>query len=473
MKPQKLIYLALFVFFAFTATLSCNRDDDNTNITPEDTLAAHLTYLPASGQRNGDPAAGRDYLIYGNYVASGIPYNTIGGLLPGDGNVLGRTGDNANLPAGFSAVNALNGVRVVAPNCLQCHGGYINGQFVEGLGNSSTDYTGNQAGLITIADLLITNTYGQNSPEWQAYLPFRTSTLKLSEILHAEVRGINLANNVFAVLASHRNPVNFLWSDEPVMPEITQMAPVDVPPWWHIQKKHALYYNGLGEGDFARLIMASNLLTVSDTSEARVVDNHFPDVYAYLKTLQPPPYPETINQTLAEQGRQVFNTNCARCHGTYGQNESYPNILVDLETIQTDPLLAEGYYGDAAGYVNWHAQSWFSEEPHSAALVPKRGYMAPPLDGIWATAPYFHNGSVPTVADVLNSTGRPAYWKRTFDSNDYNYEKLGWNHTVETQGGSTEVYNTTLEGHHNTGHTFGDKLNDTDRAALMEYLKTL
>lgn len=472
MNAKHFIFLVLGIFFALMFSMSCNRDNDNDDNTPEDTLAVHLTYIPPATQRSGDPAAGRDYLIYGNYIASGIPYSLVGTLLPGDGNALERTGDNATLPHGFSAVDAPNGVRVVAPNCLQCHGEFINDEFIIGLGNNTSDYTGSQAGLIAIADLLITNTFGQSSPQWQAYLPFRKSSLKISEILHAEVRGINLANNVFAILSAYRNPENLVWTDEPVMPVLDKMGPVDVPAWWHTSKKNALYCNGLGEGDFARLIMAANLLTVSDSSEARVVDNHFPDVVTYLKTLQPPPYPQAIDQTLAAEGKLVFTANCARCHGTYGANDTYPNLLVDLETVQTDPLLAEGYFAEASSYVNWHNQSWFKEDPYSAHLVPKLGYMAPPLDGIWATAPYFHNGSVPTVEDVLNSTNRPAYWKRTFDNSDLNYQKLGWNYTVESSGNS-QTYNTTLEGYGNGGHTFGDKLTTQERTALLEYLKTL
>ena len=56
------------------------------------------------------------------------------------------------------------------------------------------------------------------------------------------------------------------------------------------------------------------------------------------------------------------------------------------------------------------------------------GYQAPPLDGIWATAPYFHNGSVPTVYHVLNSKARPKIFTRSYrtDLDAYDPVKLGW-----------------------------------------------
>ena len=107
--------------------------------------------------------------------------------------------------------------------------------------------------------------------------------------------------------------------------------------------------------------------------------------------------------------------------------------------------------------------------------------MAPPLDGVWASAPYFHNGAVPTVAGVLESGARPRYWTRSFDSTDYDPAALGWKHTVVDHGQAEEsdkearkrLYDTDQVGHGNGGHTFGDGLSAGDRAAVIEYLKTL
>jgi hypothetical protein len=56
------------------------------------------------------------------------------------------------------------------------------------------------------------------------------------------------------------------------------------------------------------------------------------------------------------------------------------------------------------------------------------GYVAQPLDCIRASAPYFHNGSVPTVYQVLNSKTRPARWTR---SGDYDWERPGWRYDPE------------------------------------------
>ena len=116
-----------------------------------------------------------------------------------------------------------------------------------------------------------------------------------------------------------------------------------------------------------------------------------------------------------------------------------------------------------------------------STAAPADGYIAPPLDGIWATAPYLHNGSVPTIAALLNSPTRPQFWRRTFDSRDYDQENIGWNYTELDHGKQGErsfeerkfIYDTTIRGYANTGHTYGDHLSAEQRLAVLEYLKTL
>ena len=111
------------------------------------------------------------------------------------------------------------------------------------------------------------------------------------------------------------------------------------------------------------------------------------------------------------------------------------------------------------------------------------GYQAPPLNGIWATAPYLHNGSVPTLATLLKSPDRPARFKRPPSTDFEHYDKvhLGWKFEVVTEPPSPGLspfeakflYDTSRFGLGNSGHTFGDKLSDGERMDLIEYLKTL
>lgn len=468
---KKISVLFLLLLSGLMILVAC-KDDPEVPVIPEPEAPSGTTPIPASAQRTGDAAQGREYLLNGDYVDSGIPYDLFLQTVGSGDNLLGREGDNAAIPYNFTAVDAPNGVRVVAANCLQCHAQEINGELVVGLGNNFSDFTQNQAAVVTLVDLAITLRYGANSPEWDAYVPFRRAALATGPEIQTAVRGTNSAGKVAVVLTAHRNPVDLTWSDDPVYPIPPEVVPEDVPPWWHTKKKNALYYNASGKGDFARLIMATSSLTMQDSTKAREVDENFDDVLAFLKTLEPPAYPEAIDGTLLEEGANIFMDKCASCHGTYGDQSTYPNLLVSLDRVKTDSLLIYSNFA-SGGFENWYTSSWFSKAPNAASFTPERGYIAPPLDGIWATAPYLHNGSIPTLEDLLNSSQRPVYWKRSFNSSDLDYEKVGWNYTVESNGGDTEIYDTTLPGYTNTGHSFGDGLSTDERASLIEYLKTL
>jgi cytochrome c peroxidase len=107
------------------------------------------------------------------------------------------------------------------------------------------------------------------------------------------------------------------------------------------------------------------------------------------------------------------------------------------------------------------------------------GYVAPPLDGIWATAPYFHNGSVPTLWHVLHSTERPKVWSRSEDG--YDQVKVGLEVTTfehlpaeaKTAAERRRYFNTQQFGKSAAGHTFPDALSEKEKTAVLEYLKTL
>jgi hypothetical protein len=86
---------------------------------------------------------------------------------------------------------------------------------------------------------------------------------------------------------------------------------------------------------------------------------------------------------------------------------------------------------------------------------------------------YLHNGSVPTLEDLLNSSQRPKIWKRTFSFNDYDNKKVGWNYVTLISKTDTKTYDTSIKGYGNQGHIYGDKLTVSERASLIEYLKTL
>lgn len=455
-KPAVVIILVTGIVFFAAAFIPATKEEPQ--------------YIPESKQRSGNAAKGYEYLTAGDYLKSGIPYSYfILARQKDSSNFLKRTGLNKNLPYDYTAVKAFNGEMVVAPNCMQCHAQVFEGKFIMGLGNSLSDFTINRTGTALLTEKFLKNT----APEkYAAAKNFLTAIKTVSPQLIVNTKGVNVADGLAALLVSHRDPVTLQWSGKSLMELPKEIIPTDVPAWWLLKKKHGMFYNGFGRGDFGRFLMASNLLTVSDTTEAAAVDSRFNDVLAYLKTINPPVYPKPINNGLAAEGKKIFTVNCSKCHGTYGKEGKYPNLLIPETVIQTDSALYSSNYSNPQ-FVEWFNKSWFTTGDHPAKLEPYRGYIAPPLDGIWITAPYLHNGSIPDLESLLNSKKRPVYWKRSFSNPSYNYTIPGWNYEVQTAPAGNEVYNTTQKGYGNYGHYFGDHLSDKERTAVIEYLKTL
>ncbi len=105
--------------------------------------------------------------------------------------------------------------------------------------------------------------------------------------------------------------------------------------------------------------------------------------------------------------------------------------------------------------------------------------MAPPLDGIWASAPYFHNGSVPTLWHVLHPAARPVIWKRTPAGYDEQHVGLEIEAAEEMPPGRLIAaerrrwFDTRQPGKSASGHDFPDALTDAEKKAVLEYLKQL
>jgi mono/diheme cytochrome c family protein len=364
---------------------------------------------------------------------------------------------NDGYPMGMRLAPALLG-KALATDCMLCHGGSILGKTYVGLGNSSLDF---QAMYEELAE-------AAGAP-------------KRSPHVFCNVRGTSEAGGMSVFLLSLRNPDLTLRTPRLDLDLHDDMCE-DVPAWWLLKKKKTMYHTGGGDARSVRSLMQFMMSPLNSASAITREEATFRDIQAYLLTLQPPKYPFPVNGELAKQGQKIFEATCSRCHGTYGETWTYPNRIVPLEEIGTDPNRVRGLTQKLADYYN---QSWFAKEKAEEGYkgIVTGGYQAPPLDGLWATAPYFHNGSAPTVYHVLNSKARPKVFIRSYhtDEADYDREKLGWK--VKVLDGAADaklpaieqrkVYDTTQPGRGNGGHTFGDRLTEDERRAVIEYLKTL
>ena len=460
--------VALVAASAFMVGLGCGD-----NGAPKDPT----TFLEPAAQRNGDAVTGYQYLIYGDYVSSGLPLATYRAARGTSTEDLQRTGDSAGIRYDYNVIER-NGIKMAVPQCLNCHAQKLFGQIVVGLGDATVDFVGSQRTTVLAADAYLKDKHGEASPTYQAFLPFKQGSLAIADEITTDVRGVNSANKLFAVLAAHRDPVTLAWTETPNTVIPAGVFAADVPAWWHLKKKHALYAGGIGQGDFGRLSSASGMLTLRTIDYAASEDAKFPDLMAWIRTIEAPNYPFPVNAALAQSGAAVFATHCERCHGTYAATaqatDTYPNLLVDLDYVGTDGAMVESY-ATQPEFLDWYNLSWYATGANKANLIYNHGYVAPPLDGIWATAPYLHNASVPSLETLLNSQTRPTFWKRSFGTEitDYDQAAVGWKYQTPTAQLDSETYDTTKWSYGNGGHTFGDVMTADERAAVIEYLKTL
>jgi mono/diheme cytochrome c family protein len=368
--------------------------------------------------------------------------------------------ENNGLPMGLRRGKNLIGLTGLTNDCLLCHGSSIMGKSIVGLGNSSLDI---QAFFDELGD-------AAGAP--RGIFPFTFS----------QVRGTTEAGAFAVYLLSFREPnlnVTFKRHD---LGKLRDDLCEDVPAWWLLKKKETMYFTGTSHAKSVRSIMQFMLSPTNPPAVFEREEKTFADIQAYLFSMEAPKYPLPIDAKLAAQGEALFMKSCAKCHGTYGEKPTYPNKIVPIEVIGTDRTRFDGFGEQVLVHYN---KSWFAREKGEDGYKAEAptGYQAPPLDGVWATAPYLHNGSVPTLDGVLNSKARPKIFTRSFRTNreDFDEVNVGWKITPLDKAADPalsgyerrKVYDTTQPGRGNQGHTYGDHFSDAERRAVIEYLKTL
>ncbi|MFT7405746.1 hypothetical protein [Zhongshania sp.] len=410
------------------------------------------------------------------------------------------------------------------------------------------------------------------------------------------VRGTNNAQfaNVLALLGSFENPDPISFGQ---ILNNGSTATGDTPAWWNVGHRPVKFVDAMFSGDAVRVdfalyypLLDKNPLIDGEAPgifDMERVDQWMSDNVQYgdhwIMAQKSPEYPGAIDEPLAKQGAVLFHTknlwatnvnnpvqqpaegngSCAGCHGAYSPRyvndtsylaspalEGMASYITPIDIIATDRVRLDTFnegtnQGLSETFVGYPetantAQDCRVQNMESLRNGRPKGYVAPPLYGVWATAPYLHNGSVPNVAAVLDSSARPAIWRRVssparadqqdqvvmgFDYNfarAYDQHNVGWDYEELDCGGdislpyldctpldplvdtilqiplnalfanilmawnitnppilsnqeveSRKIYNTAMFSQGNGGHVFSDVLNDAERIAIIEYLKTL
>jgi mono/diheme cytochrome c family protein len=215
----------------------------------------------------------------------------------------------------------------------------------------------------------------------------------------------------------------------------------------------------------------------------------------WLLSEAPPKYPFPVDAGKAGRGEWIYKQYCAGCHGANGRDFRAPEGTRERKCIEPDEREAD-LYGPQLGKITRieeigtdrrrldsysyelvvHLGTVYAEYPHRYCHYRKTyGYANMPLDGVWLRAPYLHNGSVPTLRDLLEPRkGRPETFYRGNDV--YDQKRVGFVSSLSEQDGRKFfAYNTLLPGNSNAGHEgkdYGTQLPPEDKDAVVEYMKT-
>lgn len=486
-----------------------------------------------------------------------------------------------------------NTYEFVNHNCFQCHAGVVNGLVVPGLANAHID----QASILDFSNAVSQYYSLPARPKHTSFEEEVLSEFMLENeskikpaFKSAKTRGDNYGSYaVWNNLARWIDPETaglktwpiqesssydkYVKNDKGEYIEVPTVIPND---WWLLKYKDSIYRYA----DFVDQEKQAAHFAINFTSIHSEVNFHHPrhvaiiqKILAFVRQTRSPCYPKlsdapykgeclsgTLDEDKVKKGRALFHgetkagygksPSCYKCHGEYRRMPTFTDYSApggwfvkysdQIKNVKTDaeqntlirsfkPLMdrVEGLKAFFIGY---------DESIIPTGSVPdKPGYLAPPLDGVWAGAPYFHNGSVATLEQVLNSKLRPNVWQRNNeDPFSYDFEQVGLTHAPLTeddyQGAKAKtellqnladmtglselinnnadffekyvgrreiplfeemmgikimpalspqrvafrrIYNTEEYGRSNQGHTFGDKLDSDERMAIIEFLKSL
>ncbi len=255
---------------------------------------------------------------------------------------------------------------------------------------------------------------------------------------------------------------------------------VDFPSIWNQTKREGMNLHWDGNNTSVR----ERNFSAAIGAGAAPPDMDIPRMFRlveWLNDLPPPDYPFAINEELATQGEAIYRRLCFDCHDFQGERVGK---VFPLAEIGTDRHRVDSYTQFLLEAQQDYTKGYFWSFKH---FTKTDGYASHPLDGIWARAPYLHNGSVATMWDLLTPADqRPQAF--TIGGDVYDQTKMGFVHETltgshntgykrsdgTTYTGNAFVLDTKRRGNGNQGHTgaeYGTELSDDEKRALIEYFK--
>jgi RoxA-like, cytochrome c-like len=462
---------------------------------------------------SNDPLQVFDHGSIGNETAQGLPYwiwrvlpTMFPEYLPGNQDGYGSIGvywvGGEELPVGFSK-RQFGPVALVAPNCAFCHQGTYRlhagdvATFVPAGAGTRVNIQGFLRFLIAIgrhpdrftADKVmaaITAIY--KMPLWERLI-YRYALIPVVRSALAEQA------TRFAWMDSRPdcprpdwgpgridpfNPVKFYNLH---LPDDCTIGNSDIMPLWDLDRLtdgnrvYSLHWDGLNTSLHETAIAGAIGDGMSYQGYSGAAAN-LDAIIDFIRLQKPPPSPFSATRAAGDpyhvdandvqKGKAIYQAKCADCHDPAG---SRFRTVISVTELGTDRHRIDMWTEAAKErYSNYEpdGHDWGFHAFHKT-----NGYLANELTGLWLRGPYLHNGSVPSLRDLLAPpSARPAKFYRGYDLVDPD------NGGFVSQAGTPAerygtLYDTATPGNSNAGHLYGTDLPDQDKAQLLAFLKTL
>lgn len=450
-----------------------------------------------------DNVANFKYGSTGGERGSGLPYSVFKVLprvfdkyLPGGYESLGfiyekdANGNFKDLPVGFSKRN-VQGVDRVFVNCAICHVGSVRDtptcepRIIAGMPSNTVDLEGFTRFLIACvrdenftAQRLIPEIEKDGTEDMVNRLALRLLGISLMRerllMIGQRFKFLDLEPDCGPGRFDTFNPPKVLLNfPMDKLRDEEKVGLCDFPSIWNQGKREGMWLHWDGNNNSVQERNRSAAFGTGATPPTLDRDN-IKKLEAWLHDATPPPYPYPIDETLAAKGEPLYARYCANCHGKSGTDFTgeYVGKVTLIDNVKTDRHRLDSYTYELCANQNL-LYAGYCEERFSH-FRKTFGYANSPLDGIWLRAPYLHNGSVPTLRDLLEPADkRPKEFYRGYDV--YDPKRVGFiSNVAEENGHKFFLYKTELPGNGNVGHEgseYGTLLSPEEKDALVEYLK--
>ena len=459
-----------------------------------------------------------DHFKYGSTGGergSGIPYSifkvlprVFRDLLPGDGYAsLGfiyekdANGNPKDLPVGFSKRNKM-GVDRVFVNCAICHVGTVRDtpdsepRIIAGMPSNTVNLEAFTRFLVACvkderftAQRLGPEIEKDGTEDWFNRLALSLVGVSLMRdrllMVGDRFRFLNdepeFGPGRFDTFNSPKALLNFPL--DKLTPE-EKIGVCDFPSVWRQRQREGMWLHWDGNNNSVQERNRSAAFGTGATPPTLDRDN-IKLIEEWLKDAASPAYPYAIDQALAAKGEPLYAQYCASCHGRNGADFTgeYVGKVTDIDKIKTDRWRLDSYSFNLC--VNQNTLYAGYEDERFRHFRKTFGYSNQPLDGVWLRSPYLHNGSVPTLRDLLEpSDKRPKEFYRGYSV--FDSKRVGFvSGVAEEKGRKFFLYRTRYaEGQHagecipgngNCGHEgpeYGTSLTPEEKDAIVEFLKT-